>query len=148
MLFGAPQAWSWQCTAAQVLRIHDGDTITLRCGEGAPVRVRFANIDAPELHQAYGMQARDDLVSLIGDDPVSIESRAVDRYDRTIATVGNARGDLGLLLVEHGYAWCGMRPTRTCREAMQAARDARRGLWTQTDPQPPWQWRRAHPRTD
>ncbi|MFT4045179.1 MAG: thermonuclease family protein [Solimonas sp.] len=149
LLFVLPTlAMAWQCEAARLVRVHDGDTITVRCGDGKPVKLRFANIDAPELHQAYGSAAREALVAMLGDRPLRVTSKAVDRYERVVATVELGDRDAGLQLVADGYAWCGLRPTASCREALQGARAARRGLWHDDDPQPPWQWRRAHPRAD
>lgn len=131
-----------------MLRVHDGDTVTLRCGDAEPVRVRLADIDAPELHQPYGPQAREALVLAIGGASVGVRSRAVDRYQRLVANIDRSGADVGLVLVADGLAWCGLRPSVACRSSMKAAREARRGLWVQPDPEPPWQWRRKHPRAD
>lgn len=131
-----------------MLRVHDGDTLTVRCDDAAPVKLRVANIDAPELHQARGPAARDALIAHIHGGSISVVSRAVDRYGRTVADIANGDGDLGLQLVADGLAWCGMRPSAACRQALATARTAGRGLWADRDPQPPWRWRRAHPRRD
>ena len=147
-LAGAGEAATRECRAAQVLRVHDGDTLTVRCEGQQPVKVRIAGIDAPELHQAYGRQARDALVGQIDGAPVHLRSRAVDRYERLVADVEVAGHDVGLQLVAEGFAWCGLRPTRACRQALDAARQTGRGLWADANPQPPWQWRRDHPRHD
>jgi len=148
LLLAMPTAAAWQCDAARVVRVHDGDTLTVRCGEGKPVKLRLADIDAPELHQAGGKAARDALVRLVERRGLRVESRAIDRYQRVVASVEIEAGDVGLLLVGKGHAWCGSRPKARCRAVEKAARIAKRGLWAQPDPQPPWQWRREHPRTD
>ena len=50
----------WLCLAAtlanvSVVRVSDGDTITVQAPNAAePVRVRLAQIDAPEKKQPYG----------------------------------------------------------------------------------------------
>lgn len=141
-------AQTWQC-AAQPERVHDGDTISLRCASSASViRVRLANIDAPELHQAYGPEASAALRELTAGQTVVVDAVATDRYGRVVASLSVAGHDLGLQLVARGLAWCGLRPSRKCHRLQADARDARRGLWAQADAEPPWQWRRAHPRTD
>ncbi|NKF23407.1 thermonuclease family protein [Solimonas marina] len=147
-LLAVARASAWDCAAATVLRVHDGDTITVRCGDAAPVKVRFADIDAPELHQAHGEASRDALTRLIGGRRVQLQSRAVDRYHRIISAVRVGDDDLGLELVGQGLAWCGQRPTHVCRQALRSAQAAHRGLWADVNPQPPWQWRREHPRND
>ena len=50
-----------------VIAVSDGDTLTARCGAAhAPLqlKVRIAAIDAPESRQAFGPQARKNLVQL------------------------------------------------------------------------------------
>ncbi len=148
LLLAAAQASAWQCAAARVVRIHDGDTLSVRCGDGAPVKLRLADIDAPELHQADGAAARAALAQAVEGRPLRVESRAVDRYERIVARVDVDGRDLGLALVAEGHAWCGLRPTAACRAALREARQAGRGLWADAQPQAPWQWRREHPRTD
>nr|WP_241695963.1 thermonuclease family protein [Solimonas terrae] len=130
------------------MRVHDGDTLTVRCGDHAAMTLRVDDIDAPELQQAYGVAAREALVEHVHGRPIAVTSRAIDRYGRTVAQIDNDAGDIGLQLVADGLAWCGMRPTRACRTTLAAARAAGRGLWAAPDPQPPWQWRRDHPRRD
>ncbi|HET8881471.1 MAG TPA: thermonuclease family protein [Solimonas sp.] len=148
LLFVTSPTLAWQCERAEVLHVHDGDTLTVRCGDAAPVKLRVAGIDAPELHQVRGPAARDALIEHVHGEPISVVSRAVDRYGRTVADIGNGDGDIGLQLVAEGWAWCGLRPSAACRHALESARAGGRGLWADRDPQPPWRWRRAHPRTD
>lgn len=141
-------AWAWECKARAVY-VHDGDTVTLRCAnEHGLVKVRIGNIDAPELHQAYGPEAQAALRDALRDREITIEARAVDRYERVIADLRVGDEDIGLGLVADGLAWCGLRTSQDCTAAQEAARKAGRGLWSQVSPEPPWQWRRAHPRTD
>lgn len=128
-----------------MIRVHDGDTLTARCDRG-PLKIRIANIDAPELHQESGAAAKRALEALVRDRRVRVDSVAVDRYERVVARLSIESSDLGLSLVAQGHAWCGLRPTANCKRAQSAAKEARLGLWTTPDPIPPWQWRREHPR--
>ncbi|MGH8445069.1 MAG: thermonuclease family protein [Solimonas sp.] len=141
-------ARGWDC-AARVLRVHDGDTLTVDCGDGGrPRKLRIANIDAPELHQAHGQAARRALLRQVDGQTVRVHSVAVDRYERAVVTLAVDGKDVGLRLVAAGHAWCGLRPSRACRAAQDEARRARRGLWRAKAAQPPWEWRQAHPRSD
>lgn len=133
------------CSRANVLWVHDGDTLGVSCGSGKPVKIRVADIDAPELQQAYGVASRDDLASRVQGRHIELHARARDRYGRTVATIELDGRDVGLQLVVDGLAWCGMRPSSSCRTALQKAQHQRLGLWADADPQPPWQWRRQHP---
>lgn len=142
----AAPALAWQCEG-RVQRVHDGDTVSLRCERGL-LKIRVANIDAPELQQTHGEEAKRALEKLTHQRPIRIDALAVDRYQRVVARLEDSGRDLGLLLVEQGHAWCGRRPDTRCRDVQSAAQEARRGLWKEPQPQPPWQWRREHPRTD
>ncbi|HEY9544819.1 MAG TPA: thermonuclease family protein [Solimonas sp.] len=139
------RAHSSDCSHATVLWVHDGDTLGVSCGSGKPVKIRVADIDAPELEQAYGLASRDALASRVQGQHVILHPRARDRYGRTVATIELDGRDVGLQLVADGLAWCGMRPSSNCREALQEVQRRRLGLWADVDPQPPWQWRRQHP---
>ena len=62
-----------------VLVVSDGDSLTVRCGDSAaagPLRVRVAEIDAPELRQAFGRRARQQLVGLCRGQRARIDVRA------------------------------------------------------------------------
>lgn len=130
---------------ATVERVHDGDTLTLRCPERR-FKLRLQGIDAPELGQPYGREAREALGRRLAGRSVAVESRAIDAYERVI---GRARVDgasLELWLVAEGWAWCARRATAECRRVQARARSGRRGLWAESEPIPPWTWRAAHPR--
>ncbi|MFW9674711.1 thermonuclease family protein, partial [Vibrio parahaemolyticus] len=49
---------SAQTTDCRVIGIADGNVFSCRTAEGDRLRVRMAEIDAPELKQPYGAQAR------------------------------------------------------------------------------------------
>jgi endonuclease YncB( thermonuclease family) len=68
----------------------------------------------------------------------------VDRYGRTVGTVWVQDLNANAELVRQGYAWVYRKysndPALLNLEA--EARDARRGLWADSIPVPPWEWRR------
>lgn len=130
---------------ARALTVHDGDTLTVRCGDRVPQRLRLARMDAPEYRQPAGREARAALVALVGGRALEIHTLAVDRYGRTVAEVRVDGQDLGEMMVGAGWAWCGRRPRADCRRLEQEARAGRRGLWAIADPVAPWDWRRDHP---
>ena len=69
-------------TEERVTRVIDGDTF-----ETAKGPVRLANVDAPELHNRGGSEAKRDLEGIIGGKDVSIEVVAHDSYGRPVAEV-------------------------------------------------------------
>jgi endonuclease YncB( thermonuclease family) len=100
----------------------DGDTIV-----SDRVRIRLSGIDAPEMSQPGGSQARTHLIRLIAGGAVRIEPIATDRYGRTVARVHAARGDLGRIMVRDGYARAAYGAEYAAEE--REARRTRAGLW-------------------
>ena len=182
--------------AARVIVVMDGDTVmVLREGggkaaghppaspsrgtrDGQKIKIRLADIDAPEKAQPFGKQSRDSLLQMVGKKQVQIDSQAVDQYGRLVGLISvdglNVNGEQ----VRRGMAWAAggwrQRPPEgrvsggvpftgaptgvplagayshfhsdeTYRALQSEARQAKRGLWAQQDPQAPWQWRKLHP---
>jgi micrococcal nuclease len=134
----------------KVISIQDADTITVLTEERQQMRIRLYGIDAPEGGQAYGNKATQFVKGLLADRPVvEIDVKDIDRYGRTVAVVILPDGtNLNEEIVGAGYAWVF---TRYCKEMpmcvswgllQHEAMEARRGLWTDKEPVPPWEWRR------
>lgn len=153
---GAPPAADGAgALAVTVIAVHDGDTLRVRDGTGPERTVRLAVIDAPEIAQPFGEQARDAVRALAQGRLVRLEPRGHDRYGRLLAVVWVPDGplaptDLSLWLLEQGLAWHYRAhadeqplPERWQYALAEAqARWGRRGLWQHADAVPPWQWRR------
>ena len=141
----------WLCLAAtlvnvQVVRVSDGDTITVQAADSVePVRVRLAQIDAPEKKQPYGPEAKAALTALLSAHSVTVEYEKTDRYGRIIGQVTADGVDVNRTLVETGMAWVYRDYPHTVayEHAEAGAREAHRGLWTDPYPTPPWVYRRA-----
>lgn len=174
--------------SAKVIVVMDGDTVMVLREDGSeaaglhlerqlavpPIRsvqkikVRLANIDAPEKEQSFGKQSRDSLLELVGKKQVQIDSQAVDQYGRIVGLILLDGRNINQEQVKRGMAWAatGWRESRLTVPGLPAGRESgsippaessnsylvlqnraqqeRRGLWAQTDPQAPWQWRREH----
>ncbi len=132
-----------------VLVVSDGDSLTVRCGDGAaagPLRVRVAEIDAPELRQAFGRRARQQLAGLCRGQLARIDVRERDAYGRTVAAVACQGEDVAQAQVRSGLAW--VAPGYAKGDArllalQQAARRERIGLWSRPRPTPPWVYRHS-----
>jgi endonuclease YncB( thermonuclease family) len=135
----------------QVVAVHDGDTLSLRA-DGRRLRVRLAQIDAPERGQPWGRRARQALARLA--DGRAARAVVVDRddYGRAVADVFVGELFVNLVLVREGNAWAHPRYVRSeaVLAAQAQARRERRGLWRLpvAEQMPPWEWRRAHPRRE
>ncbi len=62
-----------ETVTGKVVRVSDGDTIELQTEDGTQRRVRFRGIDAPELHQEFGMDSLKFLKSLVGGKKVMVK---------------------------------------------------------------------------
>ncbi|MCA9522148.1 MAG: thermonuclease family protein [Myxococcales bacterium] len=129
--------------------VTDGDSLIVRPSNGRELRVRLSGIDAPELRQPFGPEARQFLRRRVWRRRVSLQIRGRDRYRRVVAVVRLGRLNLNRELVARGYAWCYRRYARD-RELFRLealARRARRGLWRQRKPTPPWVFRHRQGQT-
>ncbi len=90
----------------KVVRVVDGDTIWLvREGETKPMKLRIEGIDAPEICQPFGPEAKRALAGRILDRDVTAKLRAVDDWGRHIGHVYDGDTNIGQRLVRDGMAW-------------------------------------------
>ena len=132
-----------------VVGISDGDTLKVRCPtiQSEPIKVRLAEIDAPEKKQPFGGHARQALADLVFQKTVEVHQVDTDRYGRVVASLTtHNHPDVNFELVALGMAWCYPKYVRRadeCRHAESDARAAKRGLWAeQQTPAAPWEWRK------
>lgn len=129
-----------------VSEVGDGDSLTLAT-PSASYKVRLVDIDAPELSQPFGKDARTSLRTLCLLKGAKMNSRGADRYGRTLARVTCAGVDANAEQVRRGMAWVFERyaPKRSPLHGLQDdARAQLRGLWRDEAPVPPWEWRRVN----
>lgn len=131
---------------AKVIAVLDGDTIMV-LRDGAKVKIRMANIDAPEKDQAFGMESRQSLLDMVQKKQVFIQSQAIDQYGRMVATVSINGRNINEEQVKHGMAWeySHFHSDRGYIALQNEAQQTRRGLWAQNSPMAPWEWRKTHP---
>ncbi|MDR0292242.1 MAG: thermonuclease family protein [Elusimicrobium sp.] len=133
-----------QFTAA-VIKVHDGDTITVRTPQGEEGRLRLYGIDAPELAQTYGDESRRALAAYLDGKTVEIEVMDTDQYGRMVSKIGDANK----YMIESGNAWvyvnyCKIPDCAQWQKLEAGARENKTGLWAAKSPVPPWKWRRAN----
>lgn len=129
----------------KVVAILDGDTIEVMQG-GKAQRIRLSEIDCPEKSQAYGARARQFTSSLVIGKQVKVLAHTRDRYGRTVAEIILPDGrSLNRELLKAGLAWWYRQYSkdRSYGALEREARNARRGLWADPNPVPPWAFRRG-----
>jgi endonuclease YncB( thermonuclease family) len=134
----------------KVVAVADGDTITVLDDAKRQHRIRVAAIDAPEKSQAFGSRSKEHLGRLAFGQRVTCDVIKTDAYGRSVANVFASSVDIGLAQIEAGMAWHFKRyaseQSVSARQKYEAAevsaRTARRGLWADKAPVPPWAWRK------
>ena len=138
----AAHAWM-----AKVVSVTDGDTIKVYTVDQGQVKIRLYGIDTPEKGQPYGKAAGKYLASLIAGAIVEVETVTTDRYGRTVGIVWDDDTNINQQMVQAGYAWVYRKycDRPFCSEWLELegkARSSRIGLWKESNPVPPWEWRR------
>jgi endonuclease YncB( thermonuclease family) len=147
-----------------VIAVADGDSLTVRDGNGLTHGVRLAAIDAPEHGQPYGDQSKRSLTRMAHDKDARLEWLERDDYGRLVAKLWVAPDDApcgaapcamtldtGLAQITSGLAWHFKRYERGQSEedrhryadAETEARARKLGLWRDPAAAPPWDWRRG-----
>lgn len=128
----------------KVIGVADGDTITV-LRDHEQVKIRLIEIDAPEKAQAFGNKSKQSLSDLCFDKTATLADKGKDRYGRTLARVHCDGIDANAEQVRQGMAWVYRKyaPKDSPLYAVEGeAKAARRGLWADPEPVPPWEWRR------
>lgn len=131
--------WSDRCVG-----VADGDTISVMY-RGATIRVRLNAVDCPEKGQAFGNVAKRFTSDWAFGKVVTVTPMKLDQYGRTVGDVRTPDGrSLSDDLVAAGLAWWYRyyAPDDARLEALELeARRAKRGLWADPNPVPPWDFR-------
>lgn len=144
----------------EVVGIQDGDTVTVLDDEKRTHRIRLQGIDAPERRQAHSARSTENLSRLVFRKRVEVQWEKRDRYGRIVGKLlvapegcedcGRTR-DANLAQLESGLAWWyshyakeqSPEDRKTYEAAEREAREAKRGLWVDPSPTPPWEFRRT-----
>jgi micrococcal nuclease len=125
-------------------KVLDGDTVIIR-DQGQTYRLRLLDIDAPELQQDYGRQAKRSLSTLCTG-TIAVHTTGTDIYGRTLGHLFCNGTDASQFQVAQGMAWFTSRySSRIELESLQRqAQQQGLGLWKQDNPAPPWIWRKRY----
>jgi micrococcal nuclease len=141
-----------------LIAILDGDRVDIANHEiEEAVRLRLFGIDAPEKDQPYWQEAKVFLGNLLTEKKVEVTLRGgffKESDGRSVATVILPDGSTASrALVNAGLAWVyeedfsndqddKLDRKEELNALEQEAREAKRGLWADPDPVPPWLYRR------
>lgn len=138
-----------EAITGRVVGVADGDTITVLDGDKVQHKIRLAGIDAPEKKQPFGQRSKQSLSDLVFAKSVTVETDKLDKYKRNVGKVLVGGVDANLEQVKRGMAWHykayereqSPADRKAYSDAEDAAKAARRGLWADTEPVPPWDFR-------
>ena len=138
----APQ----QTLTGVVTRVVDGDTVWIKDAQGTLVKVRLLGMDAPEICQAGGPEARDALKRRVLGRAVTVSFQRRDDYGRTLGRVYLGGEDLGRWMVGTGHAWsyAYRRNPGPYASEQASAKAARLGLFGDDAAQNPRSFRQSH----
>ena len=127
-----------------VTNVHDGDTIYVRL-DGKDVKVRLAEIDAPELKQAYGHKSTEILFNKIYNKQIKLVlAPNKDVHNRPLAKIYLNDRYINEEMVKEGYAWDYHQYSHSekLKEDQEYAKSHKLGLWKDKNPIPPWEFRK------
>jgi micrococcal nuclease len=134
---------SWADFAARVITVHEGDRLTIH-HDGRKETIYLKDIDCPDLKQPYGKQAKLVTAAFIGNREVVVRGLKRDKQGRVSAEVLLDDGrNVGHELLKEGLAW--WRRSASSDASLEVveelARASGKGLWADSDPVPPWEWK-------
>ena len=134
---------------ATVIGISDGDTLTVLNESKQQIKIRLAEIDAPEKRQPFGTKSKQSLSDLCFGKKAEITPQTKDRYKRTVARIKCDGVDANAEQVSRGMAWVYRRYAKDHDLFVleHNAKVEKRGLWSEPSPIRPWEWRKMRRHT-
>lgn len=136
--------------SGRVVGVADGDTITVLDSTNTQHKIRLAGIDAPEKKQAFGNVSKKSLSDMVFNQLVDVEWYKEDRYGRKVGKVLVSNTDVNLEQIKRGMAWFYKKYKGELEQedrisyvqAQQGAESKQTGLWIDSNPIPPWDFRK------
>ena len=125
--------------------VSDGDTITVM-HEGKGEKIRLYGVDSPEKDQDFGQKAKQFTSDHVFGKTVEVKSIDQDRYGRTVGIITYDGVNLNVELIRSGHAWvygqyCKQPQCKEWEFIEAKAKDDKNGLWSMSNPIPPWEFR-------
>jgi endonuclease YncB( thermonuclease family) len=133
--------------------IHDVDSLTVKDGP-QEIKVVLCGLDAPELEQALGIQARDRLQGLVaqGKGRITLVATGIDKHGRTIADAfipasNEQEIHVNSQMLSDGMAYVypefvdGCPNAAVMKKAERTAKTGTTGVWANPTDLKPWDYR-------
>ena len=158
------QAETIDCTVVEVIK---GDTMTCVTPQKESLNIRLYQIDAPQLAQNFGGEARQTLEAMLLNQTIRLETYGLDDEKKMLATAYTGLAcpcyplddirnvlttyctcqvDVNLEMIKRGMAWhkaLFIEGKAGYQQAQALAEQNKQGLWSQPNPVPPWDWQKS-----
>lgn len=136
--------------SGKVIKVVDGDTITILDFQNRQTKIRLYGIDAPEKAQDFGNPSKEYLANLVAGKDIVVTVIDIDRYGRSVGKINDGK-EIAEEMLKSGLAWlytayCKIPECRQWKELEVQAKTAKIGLWSNPTAQEPWKWRKAQNR--
>ena len=133
----------------KVIRVTDGDTITILDATNTKNKIRLYGIDAPEKAQDFGNKSREKLASLVAGKNIAVTVMDIDRYGRNVGRINIEGKEVAEEMIKAGMVWlynayCKIPECKHWKELETQAKTAKIGLWSNPTAKEPWLWRKEH----
>lgn len=134
----------------RVVKVADGDTVTILDSTNTQHKIRLSGIDAPERKQAFGSRSQQALSADVFGKTVTVDWNKRDKYRRIVGKILIDGHDVNLKQIQRGMAWHYKAYEREqdvsdrsiyAQAEYQAQRD-KVGLWVDKDSVAPWDFRK------
>jgi endonuclease YncB( thermonuclease family) len=134
-----------QTYEGKVIKVIDGDSINIMY-EGKPLRIRLAEIDAPERGQPFGKKSKEALANYVAGKEVQVVEIDIDRYKRIVGQVylGNLWVNGALVRGGYVYVYPKYATSKQLYEYETEAQESKAGIWNLPESEriKPWVWRK------
>ncbi|MGV7963840.1 thermonuclease family protein [Photorhabdus tasmaniensis] len=126
---------------AKVVKVIDGDTLTVLFDQNTNIKIRLYGIDAPESKQAFGQKAKQALSTAVAAKTITVVDHGTDIYGRMLGTIWLDGYDINASMVDSGYAWVYRYESNAIvpnyLKFESSAQKSAKGLWADPNPIPP-----------
>ncbi|MEJ5104990.1 thermonuclease family protein [Chryseobacterium sp. MYb328] len=132
-------------TSGKVIKISDGDTITVLLKGNKQKKLRLADVDCPENGQAFGKNAKQFTSSQVFGKTIKFTETSTDRYGRSIAKVYYDQDKyLSKEVIKAGMGWWYFSYSKddSLGRLQEKAQQKKMGLWQDVHAIAPWEYRK------
>ena len=134
---------SGKYVTGRVVKVTDGDTVTLLASGNKEVKVRLDGIDAPEKGQDFGEKSRQFLASMVAGKTVRVHYKSKDRYGRILGTVFIGNMNVNEEMIRNGLAWpYYYNRNKNYRKLQAEAKAKKLNIWSAKSPVDPYDFRK------